>query len=75
MEDQYKANQVMIQIKAGQAWINYAKGNNEEAIALMIESADMEDQTDKHAVTPGEALPARELLGDMLLDMNIPHKH
>ena len=72
MEDQYKANQVMIQIKAAQAWIHYAKGNNEEAIALMIESADMEDKTQKHAVTPGEVLPARELLGDMLLDMNKP---
>ena len=72
MEDQYKANQVMIQIKAAQAWIYYAKGNNEEAIALMIESADMEDKTLKHAVTPGEVLPARELLGDMLLEMNKP---
>ena len=72
MDDQYKANQVMIQIKAAQAWIHYAKGNNEEAIALMTESADMEDKTQKHAVTPGEVLPARELLGDMLLDMNKP---
>ena len=72
MEDLYKANQVMIQIKAAQAWIHYAKGNNEEAIALMTESADMEDKTLKHAVTPGEVLPARELLGDMLLDMNKP---
>ncbi len=72
MEDQYEANQVMIQIKAAQAWILYAKGNNEEAITLMIESADMEDETQKHAVTPGEVLPARELLGDMLLAMNKP---
>lgn len=72
MEDQYKANQVMIQIKGAQAWIYYAKGNNDEAIALMRESADVEDRTLKHAVTPGEVLPARELLGDMLLDMNKP---
>lgn len=72
MEDQYKANQVMIQIRAAQAWIHYAKGNKKEAIALMRESADMEDKTQKHSVTPGEVLPARELLGDMLLDMNKP---
>jgi hypothetical protein len=72
MEEQDKAKQVMIQIKSAQAWIHYAKGNNGEAIALMIESADIEDITLKHAVTPGEVLPARELLGDMLLDMNKP---
>ena len=72
MEDQYKAKQVMIQIKAVQAWIQYAKGNNEEAIALMSMSADMEDETLKHAVTPGEVLPTRELLGDMFLAMNKP---
>ena len=31
-------------------------------------AADMEDSTEKHPVTPGEVLPARELLGDMLLE-------
>jgi hypothetical protein len=71
-EDQYKANQVMIQIKAAQAWVQYSKGNNEEAIALMLESVDLEDKTHKHAVTPGEVLPARELLGDLLIAMNKP---
>jgi tetratricopeptide (TPR) repeat protein len=29
-------------------------------------AADMEDATEKHPVTPGEVVPARELLGDML---------
>ena len=38
----------------------------------MYEAANMEDNTEKHAVTPGEVLPARELLGDLLLAMNIP---
>lgn len=71
-EDPYKANQVMIQIKAVQGWIQHAKGNNKEAIALMLESVEMEDKAHKHAVTPGEVLPARELLGDMFLAMNKP---
>ena len=31
-------------------------------------AADMEDSTEKHPVTPGEVLPARELLGDMLIE-------
>jgi tetratricopeptide (TPR) repeat protein len=33
----------------------------------MREAADLEDSVDKHPVTPGAVLPARELFGDMLL--------
>lgn len=69
---QYQANQVMIQLKASKAWLNFAKGNNEEAIALMREAANMEDNTTKHPVTPCEVIPARELLGDLLLALNKP---
>lgn len=71
-EDQYKADQVMIQLKASQAWIQAAKGKNEEALTLMQEAANLEDNTEKHPVTPGEVLPAKELLGDLLLSMNRP---
>ena len=35
----------------------------------MRSAADHEDRTDKHNVTPGVILPARELLGDMLLEL------
>ena len=35
-------------------------------------AADHEDSTDKHSVTPGVILPARELLGEMLLEANHP---
>jgi len=41
---------------------------------LMVEAADMEDHTEKHPVTPGELLPARELLGDLYMEMNVPQK-
>ena len=68
--EQYEANQVMIQVISSQAWIQFAKGNKEEALARMKEAADKEDSTEKHPITPGEVLPARELLGDMLLAMN-----
>jgi len=71
-EDEYEANQVLIQIKISQAWVFLAKGMEEEAIALMSEAADMEDHTNKHPKTPGEVLPARELLGDMFMAMNKP---
>ena len=69
-KDTYKAMEVAIQIKAGEAWIKLASGDKAGAISLMKLSADMEDSTGKHPVTPGEVLPARELLGDMFLQMN-----
>lgn len=68
------ANQVMIMIKSSEAWLNLVEGKHEKALMLMVESADIEDNTTKHPVTPGEALPARELLGDMYLMLNKPSK-
>jgi tetratricopeptide (TPR) repeat protein len=68
--DTYKAKEVEIQMKTVEAWIFFKEGNNNDAIKLMVFAADMEDQTEKHPVTPCEVLPARELLGDMLLQMN-----
>jgi tetratricopeptide (TPR) repeat protein len=68
----YQANQVMIQIKSSEAWLALAKDNEEEALRIMHEAAEMEDQTDKHPKTPCEVLPARELLGDMFLAVNNP---
>ena len=50
------------------AWIAYAQGNRDEALRLMAAAADMEAVSEKAAVSPGRILPARELLGDMLLD-------
>jgi tetratricopeptide (TPR) repeat protein len=71
-KDAYKASQVQIQIRASEAWIAFKQGKYKEALRLMHDAADMEDNTQKHPVTPGEVIPARELLGDMLLQMNQP---
>ena len=38
----------------------------------MIAAADKEDGMEKHPVTPGSVLPARELLGEMLLELDEP---
>jgi tetratricopeptide (TPR) repeat protein len=73
-KDSYKANQVAIQMKTAEAWIRMKEGKNSEAFALMQLAADMEDKTEKHPVTPGEVIPAREFLGDMLLQLNQPAK-
>ncbi len=71
-KDTYKANQVQIQIKTGEAWIFLAEGKKNEALQLMQQAADMEDKTEKSPVTPGEVIPAKELLGDMLMELNKP---
>lgn len=49
------------------AWAAYSEGMTDNALQLMKKAADLEDSVDKHPVTPGAVLPARELLGDMLV--------
>lgn len=68
-KDMYKARQVAIQVKTGEAWILFYGGQMKTALSEMKMAADMEDSTEKHPVTPGEVLPARELLGDMFIEM------
>ena len=71
-EDDYKSGQVAIQINSASAWIELAKGNSEKALNFMLIAADLESKTSKHAVTPGEIIPADELLADMYLALNKP---
>ena len=73
-EDDYKSGQVAIQISSANAWIELAKGNSEKALNFMLIAADLESKTSKHAVTPGEIIPADELLADMYLALNKPKK-
>jgi tetratricopeptide (TPR) repeat protein len=40
----------------------------------MQRAAGIETSTDKSPTTPGEVLPARELLGDMLLELDRPEE-
>ncbi len=65
-----QVEQVAIQIKTAEAWLVFKKGNKKEGLALMKEAALMESKTSKHPVTPGDVLPADELLGDMLMEAN-----
>jgi hypothetical protein len=67
-------NQVEIQRRAASAWLAYAEGKKEEALQLMRSAADLEDSTEKHPVTPGPILPAREMLGDLLLELRQPRQ-
>jgi tetratricopeptide (TPR) repeat protein len=66
------ATQVEVQRRAATAWLLRAENKNDEAVALLRSAADLEDSTDKHPVTPGAILPAREQLGDLLSELNRP---
>ncbi|MGR8980430.1 MAG: hypothetical protein ACU84H_10125 [Gammaproteobacteria bacterium] len=68
----YAVDQIEIQRLAVAAWIAHANRQNREAEQLMRASADLEDSTEKNNVTPGAIIPARELLGDLLMEMDQP---
>jgi hypothetical protein len=68
----YWARQVEIQQVAVVAWAALAEGKKEEALRQMKSAAELEDRTEKSAVTPGPLAPARELLAEMLLEMKEP---
>ena len=68
----YWINQIEIQKKVVKAWELYAQNEMEKSLEMMIAAADLEDATSKNPVTPGALLPAREMLGDLLLEMNRP---
>jgi len=68
----YWAGEVEVMRLTSVAWVARAQGKNDEALASMRRAADLEDKTDKHIVTPARLLPARELLGDMLLELKRP---
>jgi hypothetical protein len=70
--DAYWAGQVDIQRAVASSWIALAEGRQEEALAMLRKAADTEDATEKSAVTPGPIKPARELLGEMLLEAKRP---
>ncbi len=63
----YWREEVSVHIDAVGAWIAFGRGETTEALRLARAAADREDAVDKHPVTPGEVLPARELYADLLL--------
>ena len=72
MKVPYWATQIDIQRRAAAGWIALAEKRTDEAVRLMRSAADLEGSTDKNPVTPGAIVPARELLGDLLLEVSEP---
>jgi len=65
---------VDVQRQEVEAWILQQSGKNEEAATLMTAAADLEESMDKFAVTPGAITPAREMLGQLLLQQKRPQE-
>jgi hypothetical protein len=70
--DAYWADAVEAQRLAVSALVARAGGDDDGALRLIAEAAALEERIDKHPVTPGPILPARELEGDLLMEMGRP---
>src|SRR6266446_4831079 len=68
----YWAEQVEIQRRTVSAWTALAEGRRDAALLEMKSAAELEDDTEKSAVSPGPLATSRELLGEMLLQSNQP---
>jgi tetratricopeptide (TPR) repeat protein len=69
---QYWAEQIDLQRQIVSAWLARAAGKKEEAVKLLRAAAALEDTMEFPHITPGPIAPARELLGELLLDLNQP---
>jgi tetratricopeptide (TPR) repeat protein len=71
-KNKYWADQVEVQHRAATALVARAQGKNQEALNLLRSAVDLEGSMDKHPVTPAPVVPTRELLGELLLELNQP---
>jgi tetratricopeptide (TPR) repeat protein len=71
-KDSYWANQVEVQRRGAAGILAHVQGDDKKAIELVRSAADLDATMDKHPATPASVLPARELLADLLLELNRP---
>lgn len=70
--DAYWATQTQVLSEEAQGWLMKAQGMDAEGLRLLRSAADREDAVEKLPVTPGPVVPAREQLGEMLLELKRP---
>jgi tetratricopeptide (TPR) repeat protein len=70
--EEYWADQVTIQAQEAAAWVAIVEHRTSDAVRMLELAADHEDEAEKHAVTPGAIRPARELLGDLFMELRQP---
>jgi hypothetical protein len=66
-KDDYWAGQTRIQKQAVTAWIMFAEGRRDEAIAAMRQAADLDDASEKNVAMENKLVPIRALLGELYL--------
>ena len=74
LHNDYWAKQIAVQIGEVDAWIAQQSGDAVKAATAMTAAADLEESMDKHAVTPSAVVPAREMLGQLLLEQKHPQE-
>jgi tetratricopeptide (TPR) repeat protein len=70
--DTFWGNQVEVQHLAAAGILAHVQGDDKKAVALVRAAADLDATMDKSPATPSSVLPARELLADLLLELNQP---
>ncbi|MFZ6644773.1 tetratricopeptide repeat protein [Undibacterium sp. TJN25] len=71
-KDNFWADQTEIQRREVAAQLSIAQGDTAQALATLTRAVEMEDVTELASITPGPFVPAREMLGELLLDNSQP---
>jgi tetratricopeptide (TPR) repeat protein len=74
LHNDYWAKQIEVQIGEVDAWMAQQSGDSAKAATAMTAAADLEESMDKHAVTPGAVVPAREMLGQLCIEQKHPQE-
>lgn len=72
--DAYWASLIDVLSKESRAWTANAAGHPDDAVNLLRAAADAEDAIEKPNVSPGPIVPAREQLGQLLLELHRPEE-
>jgi hypothetical protein len=73
-KDGYWSDQTEIQRLEVAAQLARANGDNAAALSALTRAAEMEDVTELASITPGPFVPAREMLGELLLELSRPEQ-
>jgi predicted Zn-dependent protease len=68
------ATEIQVNHDTVKAWLFYRQGEIDAAVQLLRQAADKEDSMEKDPVMPATIIPARQLLGEMLLDAQRPRE-
>jgi tetratricopeptide (TPR) repeat protein len=71
-KDEYWAGQTRIQKDATAAWLAFAEGKRDVAVAAMKKAADLDDASEKNVAMENKVVPIRALLGELYLSAQMP---